>query len=114
MFRTLALLTVALTLAIPAFADTASNPAPENANSLPHKQKSKINAEPVGFSEGRSESNGQGSGKSAQAGTTNLGQVKLNPTAKKSMLKNPTVKNPCKGPNPPHDCKQVNPPHPAG
>ena len=89
------LLAAALSLALPAFADTSSNPqAPVTKPKT--KTSGTIHVDSFAFGQDNSITPASG-GNGNAAGKGSTGNIH--------------VKNPCKRPHPPHDCPRPRPPH---
>jgi hypothetical protein len=104
------LLAIALTLAMPSFADNPpANPSGKNAIKNPNKANGGIQVDSFQFGVGRSLNNPVGKATSREAGSPSVGEIHVTPPSPK--MKNPKVTDPCKAPNPPHNCKRPNPSH---
>jgi hypothetical protein len=108
MFRTL-LLTIAVTLAMPAFADTPPNPNDKNVNAAKNTIKGDGQINPIQFGTGKSLNNpvGKGTGKEPVV-KSSVSNAHVTPPMPKVK---PKVTDPCKSPNPPHSCKRSRPAH---
>ena len=114
MFRTLTLLAIALTLAMPTFADNPPNPNVKSAPKSPNKGNGEIQVDSLQFGVARSLNNPVGKATSREAGSTSGSEIHITPPVRAvvaSVVKNPTVTDPCKAPDPPHSCKRLKPTH---
>jgi hypothetical protein len=108
-FRTFMLLAIAVTLAMPTFADTPSNPTNKSAKS-PNKGM-EVNSFQFGTGRGVSAPNPQSSDKKSNAPIPKLTLTPPSHNVATPVVKNPPVSDPCKAPNPPHSCKRTRPTH---
>jgi hypothetical protein len=110
-FRTLMLLAIALTLAMPTFADApSSNPTVKSAPKKP-KDSGWIEQSSFQWAAGRGNSAPNPQSRKSNAPIPKLTLTPPAHNVATPMVKNPPVTDPCKAPNPPHSCKRTRPTH---